>query len=276
MKKIFSSKQKHLLPGFYLSLSFTWVYLGLIVLIPLSMLFIKSSSMEWGTFLKVISSPRALAAYRLTLGTSAIAALTNAVFGLLTAWVLVRYSFPGKKLINAIIDLPFALPTAVAGIALATIYAPNGWVGQFMGQFEIKTAFSPIGITIALIFISLPFVIRSVEPVLEDIDNEIEEAAYSLGANRWQVFYKVILPLLMPSLLAGTAMAFARAVGEYGSVVFISGNMPMKTEIVPLLIVTKLEQYDYQGATAIAIVMLFISFIILLNVNIIRNWSMKS
>jgi len=269
-------KRRNIIPGFHLSLGFTWAYLGLIVLIPLTMLFVNSSTMGWEAFFEAVTSRRALAAYRLSFGASAIAAVINAVFGLLTAWVLVRYSFPGKKFVSAMIDLPFALPTAVAGIALTAIYAPNGWIGQFMAQFGIKTAFSPIGITIALTFIGLPFVVRTVEPVLEDIDAEIEEAAFSLGANRWQIFQKIILPLLMPSLLAGTAMAFARAVGEYGSVVFISGNMPMKTEIVPLLIITKLEQYDYQGATAIAIVMLLISFVILLSVNALSKWSLKS
>ncbi|MDT8318267.1 MAG: sulfate ABC transporter permease subunit CysT [bacterium] len=269
-------KRRNIIPGFHLSLGFTGAYLGLIVLIPLTMLFVNSSTMGWEAFWEAVTSRRAMAAYRLSFGAAAIAAVINAVFGLLTAWVLVRYSFPGKKFVNAMIDLPFALPTAVAGIALTAIYAPNGWIGQFMAQLGIKTAFSPIGITIALTFIGLPFVVRTVEPVLEDIDAEIEEAAFSLGANRWQIFHKVILPLVTPSLLAGTAMAFARAVGEYGSVVFISGNMPMKTEIIPLLIITKLEQYDYQGATAIAIVMLLISFVILLSVNTLSKWSIKS
>jgi sulfate transport system permease protein len=272
---VFHKRNYNLIPGFHLSLGFTMVYLSLIVLIPLAMLFVKTSSMGWQDFIAKVSSPRALAAYRLSFGASAISALINAVFGLLTAWVLVRYPFPGKRFVNAMIDLPFALPTAVAGISLTAIYAPHGWIGRWCEPWGIKPAFSPIGIMIALIFTGLPFVVRSVEPVLEDLDKELEEAAFSLGANHWQTFRKVVFPLLMPSVLTGTAMAFARALGEYGSVVFISGNMPMKTEIVPLLIITKLEQYDYQGATAIAIVMLLISFVILWGMNALQKWRLK-
>jgi sulfate transport system permease protein len=272
---VLSKRPCPLIPGFHLTLGFTLLYLSLIVLIPLAMLFVKSSSMGWTAFVAEVSSARALAAYRLSFGASAVSASINAVFGLLTAWVLVRYPFPGKRFVNAMIDLPFALPTAVAGIALTAIYAPNGWIGQWCEPLGIKTAFSPIGIMIALTFTGLPFVVRSVEPVLEDLDQEIEAAAFSLGANRWQTFRRVLFPLLMPSVLTGTAMAFARALGEYGSVVFISGNMPMKTEIVPLLIITKLEQYDYEGAMAIAIVMLLISFFILLGINVLHKRGFK-
>ncbi len=263
------------LPGFRLTFGFTIVYLSLIVLVPLSMLVMRTSTMGWAEFWEAVASPRALAAYRLSFGTSAISAAINAVFGVLLAWVLVRYRFPGKSFINALIDLPFALPTAVAGIALTSLYAPNGWVGQFLAPLGIKAAFTPLGIVIALTFIGLPFVVRSVEPVLEDLESELEEAAHSLGAGRRQTFRRVIWPLLLPSVLAGSAMSFARAVGEYGSVVFISGNMPGKTEVLPLLIMTKLEQYDYQGATAIALVMMVISFLLLFVINALQRWSLR-
>ena len=274
MKKIVA-KKKSVLPGFGLSLGYTLFYLGIIVLIPLSTLFIKSSTMSFGDFWKTVTSPRTLAAYRLSFGTAFAAAAFNAVFGFLTAWVLTREKFRGKAFVDALIDLPFALPTAVAGIALATIYSSHGWLGKFLFPLGLKTAYSELGITLALIFIGLPFVVRTVGPVLEDLDPAIEEAAASLGADRWQIFLKVIFPALMPSLLAGFTMAFARAIGEYGSVVFISGNMPMKTEIAPLLIMTKLEQYDYAGATAIALVMLLVSFGLFLLINALQAWSAR-
>lgn len=268
-------KQYSVLPGFGLTLSFTLVYLALVALIPLSMLFFKTATMSWADFWQTLSSPRTLAAFKLSFGASFMSASINAVFGLLVAWVLVRYEFPFKKVIDAFVDLPFALPTAVAGICLTTIYAPNGLIGKYMEPLGIKTAFSPLGITIALTFIGFPFVVRTVEPVLQDLDAEIEEAAFSLGANRWQTFSRVIFPTVFPALLTGSAMAFARALGEYGSVVFISGNMPFKTEILPLIIMTKLEQYDYTGATAIAAVMLLISFGLLLLINTLHVWSRK-
>ncbi len=268
-------KQYSVLPGFGLTLGFTLVYLVLVALIPLSMLFFKTATMSWADFWQTMTSARTLAAFRLSFGASFVSALINAVFGLLVAWVLVRYDLPFKKIIDAFVDLPFALPTAVAGICLTAIYAPNGWIGKYLEPLGIKTAFSPLGITIALTFIGLPFVVRTVEPVLQDLDAEIEEAALSLGANRWQTFSRVIFPTLFPALLTGSAMAFARALGEYGSVVFISGNMPFKTEILPLIIMTKLEQYDYAGATAIASVMLVISFILLLLINTLHAWSRK-
>ncbi len=263
-------KQKNILPGFGLSMGFTVLYLSLIVLIPLSMLFIKTATLNWETFWQVISAKRVLASYQLSFATAFAAALLNSVFGFLVAWALVRYSFPGKDMIDALVDLPFALPTAVAGISLTTAYASNGWIGRFLEPFGIEGAFSPFGIVIALTFISLPFVVRTVQPVLQDLDKEVEEAAVSLGANRWQILTKIILPTVVPALLTGFAMAFARSLGEYGSVVFISGNMPFKTEIAPLLIMTKLEQYDYAGATAIAVVMLLISFILLLIINLLQ------
>ncbi|HEY9172839.1 MAG TPA: sulfate ABC transporter permease subunit CysT [Verrucomicrobiae bacterium] len=267
------SKERSALPGFRLTLGYTVVYLGLIVLIPLTATFLKTTSLSWGAFWEAVASPRVLASYRLTFGASLIAATINAGFGLLVAWVLVRYSFPGKRVVDAFADLPFALPTAVAGIALAAIYAKNGWIGQFMWPLGIQMAFSRLGVLIALTFIGLPFVVRTVQPVLEDLEVELEEAAASLGANRWQTFRRVLLPPLSPSLLTGFALAFARALGEYGSVVFISGNMPMRTEITPLLIITKLEQYDYAGATAIAVVMLVASFALLLVINLLQRWS---
>lgn len=268
-------KQKSILPGFGLSMGFTMLYLCLIVLIPLSMLFVKAASLDWSAFWQIILSKRVLASYQLSFATAGLAALTNSFFGFLVAWALVRYSFPGKNLIDAMVDLPFALPTAVAGIALTTAYAKNGWIGKWLEPFGIQAAFSPLGIVIALTFISMPFVVRTVQPVLQDLDKEVEEAAVSLGANRWQIFVKIILPTIIPALLTGFAMAFARSLGEYGSVVFISGNMPFKTEITPLLIMTKLEQYDYAGATAIALVMLLISFVLLLIINLLQWHSRK-
>lgn len=271
----FKFKQYSVLPGFKLTLGFTLFYLLLVVLIPLSMLFFKTSTMGWEAFGKTISSPRTLAAFRLSFSASFISALINAFFGLLVTWVLVRYSFPGKKIIDALVDLPFALPTAVAGICLTALYAPNGWIGQWLGKLGIQAAFTPFGIVIALTFIGLPFVVRTLEPVLQDLETEIEEAASSLGATRWQTFSKVIFPTIFPALLTGSAMAFARALGEYGSIVFIAGNMPYKTEILPLLIMTKLEQYDYTGATAIAAVMLVISFILLMTINFLHAWSRR-
>ncbi|GLT01697.1 sulfate ABC transporter permease [Sphingobium jiangsuense] len=260
-------RQPSVLPGFGLTFGVSVIWLSLIVLIPLATIFLRSAGMGWSDFVAAGFSDRALAAYRLSFGTAAAAGLVNVVFGLLIAWVLVRYSFPGKRVIGALVDLPFALPTAVAGIALTTIYAPSGWIGQFLDPLGVKVAFTPLGITIALIFIGLPFVVRSVEPVLADMGLEVEEAAATLGAGRAQTFFRIILPSILPALITGFAMAFARGVGEYGSVIFISGNMPGKTEIAPLLIVTQLEQYAYDGATAIATVMLVVSFAILLLLN---------
>ena len=269
----FTFKQKSILPGFGLSLGFTVLYLSLIVLIPLAAVFLKTSTLSWHQFWQIASAPRAVASYRLSFGASAIAASINLVFGLIVAWVLVRYTFPGKGLFDSLVDLPFALPTAVAGIALTSIYASNGWIGQYLQPLGIKAAYSRLGVVIALTFTGLPFVVRTVQPVLEDLDKEMEEAAASLGADRWQTITRVLLPAIMPAALTGFAMAFARAVGEYGSVVFISGNMPMRTEITPLLIITKLEQYDYAGATAIAVVMLVASFALLLTINLLQAWS---
>lgn len=263
-------KTKRLLPGFRLSLGYTLLYLGLIVLIPLSAIVFKTLGMGWSDFVTAVTSPRVLAAYRLSFGAALLAAMVNVIFGGIVAWVLVRYEFPGKKVIDALVDLPFALPTAVAGIALTALYAPNGWFGEWLAKIGIKVAFAPIGVVIALIFIGLPFVVRTVQPVLEDFEHEQEEAASSLGANPLQVFVKIIFPVLLPALLTGFALAFARATGEYGSVIFIAGNMPMVSEIAPLLIVTKLEQYDYSGATAIAVVMLATSFLILLAINALQ------
>ncbi len=260
-------REPSVLPGFGLTFGLSITWLTLIVLIPLATIFIRSAGMGWSDFVAVGLSERALAAYRLSFGTAAAAGLVNAVFGLLIAWVLVRYTFPGKRIVGALVDLPFALPTAVAGIALTSIYAPNGWIGQYLEPLGIKVAFTSIGITIALIFIGLPFVVRSVEPVLADLGSDVEEAAATLGASRGQTFLRVILPSILPALVTGFAMAFARGVGEYGSVIFISGNMPGKTEIAPLLIVTQLEQYNYNGATAIATIMLVVSFSILLLLN---------
>lgn len=264
-----------MLPGFGLSLGYTLMYLSLVVLIPLSGLFLKAATLHWADFWAVATSPRVLASYRLTFGASFLAATINAVFGFLVAWVLARYEFPGKSVVDAIVDLPFALPTAVAGIALTSLYAENGWIGQYLARFDIKVAFTPAGVLVALTFIGLPFVVRSVQPVLEDLDYEVEEAAASLGAGSWAIFRRVIFPTVLPALLTGFALAFARALGEYGSVVFISGNLPMKTEITALLIVTKLEQYNYAGAAAIAVVMLLASFALLLVINLLQYRSRK-
>jgi sulfate transport system permease protein len=264
--------RKNVLPGFNLSLGYTIFYLSLIVLIPLSAAFIKTTELSLNEFWAVVSTPRVVASYKLTFGASFIAALINAVFGLLSAWVLVRYTFPGKKIIDALVDLPFALPTAVAGIALTAVYSNNGWIGSWLEPHGIKVAFTPLGVVVALTFIGLPFVVRTVQPVLEDLEAETEEAAASLGANRWQTFYKIIFPAIWPALLTGFALAFARAIGEYGSVIFIAGNMPMVSEITPLIIITKLEQYDYAGATAVAVVMLVISFILLFAINGLQWW----
>ena len=263
-------RQPSALPGFGLTFGFTLTWLTLIVLIPLATIFLRSLGMGWQEFVAVGFSPRALAAYRLSFGTAAAAGLVNAVFGGLVAWVLVRYDFTGKRVLSALVDLPFALPTAVAGIALTALYAPNGWVGQVLDPLGIKVAFTSLGITIALVFIGLPFVVRSVEPVLQDLGKDVEEAAATLGATRLQTFRRVILPAIAPALLTGFALAFARGVGEYGSVIFISGNMPGKTEIAPLLIVTQLEQYAYSGATAIATIMMIASFAILLLINVVQ------
>jgi sulfate transport system permease protein len=265
-------KQHSILPGFNLALGFTLLYLSLIVLIPLSAAFIRTTELTWQEFWFAVTTPRVLASYRLTFGAAFAAALVNAVFGLLVAWVLVRYRFPGKKLIDALVDLPFALPTAVAGIALTALYAGNGWIGQYLEPLGIRVAFTPIGVFVALTFIGLPFVVRTVQPVLEDIESELEEAAAMLGANRLQTFSRIIFPTIFPALMTGFALAFARAIGEYGSVIFIAGNMPMVSEITPLLIITKLEQYDYAGATALAVVMLVISFILLLVINLLQWW----
>ncbi len=269
------AKQKNVLPGFNLTLGYTLLYLSLIVLIPLSAAFIKTTELSFNEFWSVVTAPRVLASYKLTFGASLIGALINAVFGLLTAWVLVRYQFPGKKIIDALVDLPFALPTAVAGIALTAVYAGNGWVGSLLEPYGIKVAFTPIGVIIALTFIGLPFVVRTVQPVLEDLEAETEEAAASLGANRLQTFTKVILPTLWPALLTGFALAFARAIGEYGSVIFIAGNVPFVSEITPLIIITKLEQYEYSSATAIAVVMLIISFLLLFAINGLQWWASR-
>jgi sulfate transport system permease protein len=266
-------KRRSILPGFGLALGFTLLYLSLIVLIPLSAAFFKTAALGWEGFWRTVTEPRVLASYRLTFGASLVGAAINTLFGLLVAWVLVRYTFPGKRIIDALVDLPFALPTAVAGIALTTVYSSRGWLGQPLEAFGIKTAYSPLGVVIALTFIGLPFVVRTLQPVLEDVEKEVEEAAASLGANRWQIFSRIIFPVVLPALLTGFALAFARAVGEYGSVIFISGNMPMRTEITPLLIVTKLDQYDYAGATAIAVVMLLASFALLLAINLLQWWS---
>jgi sulfate transport system permease protein len=271
--KTFHLKQPSVIPGFGLTLGYTVFYLSLIVLVPLSALFIKSATLGWADFWRIVSDPRVVASYRLTFGASLVGALINALFGFAVAWTLVRYSFPGKKIIDAMVDLPFALPTAVSGIALTAIYAPNGWIGQYLEPLGIKAAFSPLGVTIALTFIGLPFVVRTLQPALEDLDSAVEEAAASLGASRVQTFTRIILPTVLPALLTGFALAFARALGEFGSVVFISGNMPLKTEITALLIITKLEQYDYAGATAIAVVMLVASFAILLFINLLQWWS---
>jgi sulfate transport system permease protein len=267
---------RRVLPGFKLTLGYTVLYLCLIVLIPMSALFFKTFTLTWDQFVVAVTSPRVMASYRLTFGASLFAALVNLVFGLLLAWVLVRYKFPGKKLVDALVDLPFALPTAVAGIALTALLAGNGWIGQYLEPMGIKLAFTPAGVVIALIFIGLPFVVRTVQPVLEDAEKELEEAATALGATRLQIFTQVIFPHISPALLTGFAMAFARAIGEYGSVIFIAGNMPMVSEITPLIIIGKLEQYDYAGATAVAVVMLVISFALLLIINALQAWQRKT
>ena len=268
-----AKKTTSVLPGFRLTLGYTVLYLSLIVLIPLACAFWKASGLTWGQFWHAVAAPRVLASYRLSFGASFLAALTNLFFGLLVAWVLVRYQFWGKRFVDALVDLPFALPTAVAGIALTAVYAPHGWIGQWLEPLGIKVAFTRLGVFVALTFIGLPFIVRTVQPVLEDFDLEIEESAASLGANRWQTFWRVTLPMLRPALLTGFTLAFARALGEYGSVIFIAGNMPMKTEITPLLIITKLEEFDYPGATAIAVTMLVASFVLLLTINFLQWWS---
>ncbi|MGJ7544183.1 sulfate ABC transporter permease subunit CysT [Variovorax sp. LT1R16] len=268
-------RNNRVLPGFNLTLGYSLLYLCLIVLIPLSALVFKTFTLTWDQFWVAVTSPRVMASYRLTFGASLIAALVNLVFGLLLAWVLVRYKFPGKKIIDALVDLPFALPTAVAGISLTALLAGNGWVGQYLEPHGIKLAFTPAGVVIALIFVGLPFVVRTVQPVLEDTEKELEEAATSLGATRLQTFTRVIFPSILPALLTGFAMAFARAIGEYGSVIFIAGNMPMISEITPLIIIGKLEQYDYAGATAVALVMLAISFLLLLVINGLQGWQRR-
>lgn len=268
-------KRQSVLPGFGLTMGFTLLYLSLIVLIPLSGLFLKSASLSWPEFWKTVSDPRVVASYRLTFGASLVGALINAAFGLIVAWVLVRYSFPGKKIVDALVDLPFAMPTAVSGIALTMIYSQNGWIGHLMKPLGIKVAYTPLGVIVALTFIGLPFVVRTLQPALEDMETGVEEAAASLGASRWQTFIKVILPMIFPALLTGFALAFARALGEYGSVIFISGNLPMKTEITPLLIVTKLEEYNYAQAAAIAVVTLAASFAVLLFINLVQWWSRR-
>jgi sulfate transport system permease protein len=264
-----------IIPGFGLTFGFTLSYLCLVVLLPLSAIFLRTAGMGWAEFVTVAFSDRALAAYRLSFGAALLAAAVNALFGLLIAWMLVRYDFPGKRVVNALVDLPFALPTAVAGIALTALYADNGWIGQYLEPLGIQVAFRPLGAVVALIFVGLPFVVRSVEPVLADIGPDVEEAAASLGASRFQTFRRVLLPAILPALLTGFALAFARGVGEYGSVIFIAGNMPFESEIAPLLIITQLEQYHYAGATAIAVVMLLASFAILLLINLLQAWSRR-
>lgn len=268
-------RRHSVLPGFDLALGLTLLYLCLIVLIPLSAAFLRTTELTWPAFVETVTSPRVVASYKLTFGASLLAALVNAFFGLLVAWVLVRYDFVGRRVVDALVDLPFALPTAVAGITLTGLYASNGWIGQWLEPLGIKVAFTPVGVFVAMTFIGLPFVVRTVQPILEDLASELEEAAATLGASRWQSFTKVIFPILMPALLTGFALAFARALGEYGSIIFIAGNMPMISEITPLLIITKLEQYDYAGATAIAVVMLVMSFILLLAINALQAWTRK-
>lgn len=270
-----SAASRRVLPGFGLTLGYTLGYLSLIVLVPLAAVLLKAATLSWPQFWSIVTAPRAVASYKLSFGASLLAAAINAVFGLMLAWSLVRYSFPGKRLIDALVDLPFALPTAVAGISLTAIYAGNGWLGQYLEPLGIKIAFAPAGVLVALVFIGLPFVVRTVQPILEDLEVELEEAAASLGADRWQTFSRVVFPLLLPALLTGFALAFARAVGEYGSVIFIAGNLPMISEITPLIIITKLEQYDYVGATAIASVMLLASFILLFVINGLQAWTTR-
>ena len=270
-----ASIRRTVLPGFRLTMGFTLFYLCLIVIIPLLTLPARTATMTWDAFWQTITDERVVASYRLSIGASLVAAAINAVFGLIVAWVLVRYSFPGRRIVDSLVDLPFALPTAVAGITLTSIYAPNGWIGQLLEPYGFQVAFTRVGVTLALVFIGLPFVVRTLQPVIEDLDPEVEEAATSLGATRLGVLTRVILPYLYPAWLTGFALSFARAVGEYGSVVFISGNMPMQTEIAPLLIITKLEQFDYSGATAIAVVMLSMSFVLLLAINGLQSWTSR-
>ena len=269
------SQRSRVLPGFGLSLGFTLAYLSLIVLSPLSAVFIKSLGIGWDGLWEILSSERILKSLQLSFSAALIAALINVVFGLLLAWCLVRYTFPGKRIVDALVDLPFALPTAVAGIALTSLYAPTGWIGQYLEPLGIQVAYTPIGITLALIFIGLPFVVRTVQPVLSDLETELEEAASALGANRFQIVTKIILPILFPALLTGFALAFARGVGEYGSVIFIAGNQPFETEIAPLMIISRLEEYDYAGATTIAVVMLVLSFAILFLINLLQAWASR-
>ena len=271
----FRKSRSNAVPGFGLSLGFTLVYLGFIVLLPLCALVVQSTTLGWQHFYHAAASPRVMASYRLTIGTSLAAAAINTVAGLLVAWVLARYRFPGKRIVDALVDLPFALPTAVAGIALTSLYVPNGWLGQFLVPLGIHVAFTPLGITLAMAFVGLPFVVRSVQPVIEDIDREVEEAARSLGANSWQIFRRVTFPSILPALITGAGLAFARALGEYGSVIFIAGNMPMKTEITALLIVSKLEEFDYAGATAVATVLLLVSLFMVLILNLIQARSRR-
>lgn len=264
-------KKKTIIPGFSITLGYTMLYLSIIILLPLAMIFFNTISLSWSEFFEIITHPRAIASYKLSFGTALAAGLINVVFGTIIAWVLIRYNFPGKRIVDGLVDLPFALPTAVAGIALTTLYSPNGWIGQF---FDFKISFTPIGIIIALTFIGLPFVVRTVQPVLQNLASEVEEASASLGASRFQTFRKVIFPELLPAIITGFSLAFSRSLGEYGSVVFIAGNMPMKTEITPLIIMTKLEQYDYVGATAIATVMLVASFVLIFVINLIQ-WAVN-
>jgi sulfate transport system permease protein len=268
-------KKPSVIPGFGLTLGYTLLYLGVIVLLPLAGLMLRPVELGWTGFWGEVAQPRVLAALRLSFGASFIAACINAVFGLLIAWALVRYRFPGKRLVDALVDLPFALPTAVAGIALTTLYAPNGWIGRYLAWLGIRVAFTPLGIIVALIFVGLPFIVRTVQPVLQDLDAEVEEAAFTLGASRPQTLWRVILPTILPALLTGFALALARAIGEYGSIIFIAGNMPMVSEIAPLLIVIKLEQFDYAGAAAIGVMMLGAAFALLLAINLIQRWSRR-
>ncbi|ONN50506.1 sulfate transporter [Acinetobacter genomosp. 33YU] len=267
------SQRSRVLPGFGLSLGFTLAYVSFIVLIPLAAVFIKSFGIGWDGLWEILTSERILKSLQLSFSSALIAAFINVVLGLLLAWCLVRYNFPGKRLVDALVDLPFALPTAVAGIALTSLYAPTGWIGQYLEPLGIQVAYTPIGITLALVFIGIPFIVRTVQPVLSDIETELEEAASALGANRWQTITKIILPILLPALFTGFALAFARGVGEYGSVIFIAGNQPFKTEIAPLMIISRLEEYDYAGATTIAAVMLVLSFIILFAINLLQAWA---